>query len=768
MTRKFLKSKWWRRIAFFFPFQLLLVLLKKNQLIILFWVVLFGFVTQQAAAPYGIPFLFLNPEYFNQVSIWSHFIIGFACGGFIMAFNIASYVMNAFRFPFLATLANPFYKYCINNYIIPVAFLITYIINMYDFQINSQFATSLEAFSQIFGFLIGVASFVIITIVYFNRVNKDIFKMLGVENDEHKAHATEPVHKPSKVKRMFLRKNMQWKEIQLIRKESRDWQIETYMSHIFKIRLAREYSHYDKDMLIKVFKQNHANAALFEVFAFVSLLCLSFLRDIPLFEIPAGASLFLLFTMFLMLTSALHTWLRGWATTATIVLLVLLNFVYKFDLFSDGNRAYGLNYKTEKADFSYTTLKKFDQDKKMREEDIKHAIEMLNKWRLKNSKNSIANQKKPRLVIVNTSGGGLRSTLWTFSSLQYADSVLEGQLLPHIQLITGSSGGMVGAAYLRELYLRRQQKQLDNLYHPSFATNISNDVLNPMAFSIATTDLFLRLQSFKDGKYSYIKDRAYAFETKLNENTYGFMNKRLRDYREPEENAIIPMMVFSPTIINDSRKLIISSLPVSYLTQNDMQPNLSIQPLIENIEFTRFFKNQDADNLKFTSALRLSSTFPYIMPIVSLPSEPEMEVVDAGMRDNYGGETALHFLYTFRNWISSNTSGVVIIQIRDRYKEFPIEENPQKTMAATISQPIGSFYGNLFYMQDFGQNQLLQYASAWFEGKIDIIDFQLKNEKPDRISMSWHLTKKEKKKVLSSINLPENQDAIKKLKKLLE
>lgn len=767
MKSKFLRSKAWRRIAYFFPFQLLLVLIKKNQLMILFWAILFGFVTQSVAPRYGIPFLFLNPEYFNEVNVWSYLIMGFACGGFIMAFNISSYVMNAFRFPFLATLANPFFKYCINNYILPVSFLIVYVISIYNFQINNQFSSHMEVCMEIIAFLVGVTSFVIIAITYFNKVNKDIFRMFGVENSEQ-GNVPEVVHKPSKVQRVFLRKNMQWKDIQLTRKESRDWQIETYMSSIFSIRLARGFDHYDKEMLIKVFKQNHVNAAIFEVVAFVSLLCLGFLRDVPMFEIPAGASLFLLFTMFLMLTSALHTWLRGWSTSVSIALLLLLNFVYQFDIFSDGNRAYGINYGTEKAKFDYTTLKRFDTDKKMREEDVKGAIEMLNKWRLKNSKNSIEMQEKPRMVIVNTSGGGLRSTLWTFCSLQYADSVLDGQLLPHIQLITGSSGGMVGAAYLRELYLRYQQKQLDNYYHPSFATNISNDVLNPMAFSIATTDLFLRLQSFKDGKYSYIKDRAYAFESKLNENTYGFMNKRLRDYKDPEKNALIPMMVFSPTIINDSRKLMISSLPISYLTQNDMQGSISVTPLIENIEFSRFFQNQDAENLKFTSALRLSSTFPYIMPIVALPSEPEMEIVDAGMRDNYGGETTLRFLYTFRNWISSNTSGVVIIQIRDRHKEFPIEENPKKTMSQTISQPIGSFYGNLFYMQDFGQNQLLQYASSWFEGKIDIIDFQLKNELPDKISMSWHLTKKEKQKVLNSINLPENQDAIKKLRALLQ
>jgi hypothetical protein len=72
----------------------------------------------------------------------------------------------------------------------------------------------------------------------------------------------------------------------------------------------------------------------------------------------------------------------------------------------------------------------------------------------------------------------------------------------------------------------------------------------------------------------------------------------------------------------------------------------------EAIEFQRFFRDQDADNLKLTSALRMNATFPYITPIVSLPSQPPMRVMDAGLRDNYGYRISrFAFLHTFRDWI---------------------------------------------------------------------------------------------------------------------
>jgi hypothetical protein len=164
----------------------------------------------------------------------------------------------------------------------------------------------------------------------------------------------------------------------------------------------------------------------------------------------------------------------------------------------------------------------------------------------------------------------------------------------------------------------------------------------------------------------------------------------------------------------------------------------------------------------------MSATFPYISPVVSLPTEPRIEIMDAGLRDNYGLEATFAFIKTFNDWIAENTSGIVILQIRDKHKNIPIDENPSQTLAEALSRPLGSFYGNLFQVQDYNQHQQIQMADLWCKSKIDIIDFQLRNELNDRISLSWHLTNKEKKKVSASIFLPENQAAVKKLVELLK
>ncbi len=323
---------------------------------------------------------------------------------------------------------------------------------------------------------------------------------------------------------------------------------------------------------------------------------------------------------------------------------------------------------------------------------------------------------------------------------------------------------------MRELMLREQTDSAINIHSPEYYENICHDLLNPVAFSYMVNDLFFRIQKVREGKNSYTKDRGYAFEKQLNENTGQLMNKRLKDYAPFEKEAIIPMMFITPTIINDGRMIYISSQPVSYMTSKAPSKNVTNMTLPDGIEFRRFFEKQGADSLWFSSALRMNSTFPYISPVVTLPSEPAIEIMDAGFRDNYGMSVAIKYLYTFRNWISTNTSGVIIIQTRDSYKKTTMEGKSTRSLLKMIANPVGNIYSNMFNMQDFTHDQLIQYAGSWFDGPIDVIDLQLKSHDVDAssISMSWHLTSKEKFRIRESVKLPENQQSIKRLKELLQ
>jgi uncharacterized membrane protein len=755
-----------QRWVYFFPLQLVVLHLKRNHVLILFWLALGAFVTGAAGKTYGVQFLFLDPEYLGRVDFWSFLILGFALGGFIMAFHIASYTLNASKFPFLATLSRPFFKYSFNNSLIPAIFICLYVFTIVEFQLKYELVVLDSANEMVrkliwdvVGFLGGILLFMVPGYLYFIALSRDIFLVFGIKDQGEV--------RPSRSKRTTIRrlwrKNLQWRNISL-RDNGHYWKVVTYMPHPFAINLARNTDHYDPEMIRKVFQQNHLVAAAFEVVVVVSFLLVGAYREIPSLSIPAGAVILLAATAMLMAASALHTLLRGWTAAGMVAGAVLVHFLVAKDVLHYQNRAYGLNYDSKRAVYHLDTLSKLDQDFGIYEKDIAHHQSILNRWKQRNIR---YRWQKPKLVVVCVTGGGLRSAMWAHKAMQVADSLSGGMLLPQTHLITGASGGMLGMAHLRELFLRAQTDTTIDLNDPKYVLRTGADVLNPIGVSIAVNDWFIRFQRFRDGEYIYTKDRGYALERQLILNTDSVFDKRLGDYYQPEYDARIPLMVLAPSIINDGRSLFIASQPVSHLTFNHPSV-INGQSLQGGVEFRRFFEKQDADNLWFTSALRMNASFPYICPAVTLPSTPEIEVMDAGFRDTYGPSIALKHMFALRQWIRQNTSGVVLIQIRDMDKIIPVGPNPSRSLISYLLNPLGHIYSNMFSMQDYNNDDLTVYAQEWLGTEMDVIDLELMHGEGSNISMSWHLTAREKEMIKRSAYHPKNRDAMDRIAELVK
>lgn len=746
-----------RRVMYFFPVQLIFVHLKNNQFLVLIWFLLISFLSRGILEKYGVPYLFLTPEYLGEVSFISYFFIGFSFGGFIMAFNMSSYIINGHRFPFIATLSRPFYKYFLNNAFWWLSLVIAYLYFSISFLIEENYYSSWDIVIFMMGFVVGFALIITLNLAYFFNTNKDFTKIFGKKADDYFQEKDKPV-------KGLLHKKVQWDKFF---NPDREWTIETYLSSIKKISIARNTVHYDHSMLRKVFEQNHLNAALFEIAIFISIIMLSFGSDVSYFMIPAGASLTLMFTMMIMLTSAIHSWFRGWSPAVMLGLFLVFNYFSQFDFFNPPNKAYGMDYSGAPAEYSLKVLNRHSNPINFRN-DYLHTVGIMENWKRKVKKTLPSKSDKPKMIFITTTGGGMRSGLWSFYCTQFADSITDGKLLNQTQLISGSSGGLIGMSYIRELMLRQKNGEVEDLYSNYYSDNLSKDILNRLGFSWTVNDLIFKFRSFDDGDYTYKKDRGYAFEAQLNNNTDNVLDRRLYEYYQPEAKSEIPMLILSPTIVNDGRRLLISPQPISYLTFIAPQYNIKNNFLVEAAEFRRLFKEQDADNLRFTTALRMSSTFPYVMPIAHLPSDPVIEIMDAGIRDNYGTQTMLKYLYTFRNWIANNTSGVIIVQIRDTEKATPTKSNGSNTFLKAVSSPVGSIYGNLFAMQDYDHDQLMQYASEWFNNDIHVIDLVLHHEEETELSMSWHLTEREKKEVIKSIKAKDNQSSLEQLQRLLK
>lgn len=755
-------------IYYFFPVQLLILHFKKNQVLLIFWLILFLTITGRFGDNLGVPYLFLDPEYQNEVSFASMFIMGLAFGVFTTTFYITTYILDSHRFNFLGTIKNPFTRYSLNNSILPLAFTIVYINNLIHFQSEKGLEGSSEIFVQICGFLVGFSSMLLVIFTYFRKTNKDLFQTLAKNVDrklkEKKINVVQVIQKIDNAKKR------------------RNYRIHGYLSSLWGYKKVDDNVTYDRLALSKVFDQHHINAVTVEVLIFVAIMVIGLFRDYPVFQIPAAASGMLLFSFFIMFTGAFSYWLRGWAMSGIILVIIGYNYLVKNEWINSNYEAFGLNYKTEKVEYSLDKIHELNSDKNFIS-DVDSTTAILNRWRSK-----FPSDKPPKIVFICTSGGGQRAAVWTTKTLQHIDKEIGGDLMDRTMLITGASGGLIGASYYRELYYRHQLGELDSLYSNKHIDNISKDILNPMIFSLVVSDIFLRFQKHHVGEYSYYKGRGYAFERQLNLNTNFILDRKVVDYKQPESESKIPMIIMAPTIINDARKLYISPQNISYMNRPKPGLHRTLIKRDKGVEFNRLFIKQDAANLEFTSALRMSATFPYVTPNVVLPSEPKLEVMDAGLSDNFGVGDAVRFIQTFKTWINENTDGAVIIMIRDSDKDPFIKKNVKQSMVNKLINPVGSIYSNWDYMQDFHNDNALEYTYSALNGKLEVvpfeyipkpkgwkdfnlakIDYQKFEEEfnKERASLSWHLTNLEKESIKRTILEKNNINALNRLKELL-
>lgn len=750
------------KVFYSFPIQLLLNNFRRNHVLILCWIILFAMITGSFGKYLGIPYLFLDPEYLNKVNFTSFFMMGLLTAGFTMAFHITSYITDGHRFSFVGSLSNPFKKFTINNSIIPAIFLINYVYQIIAFQISNEYSSNTVLVRNLAGLFTGYIVMTLIFSIYFKFTNKDIFKYVVCRIDE-KIKQNVKVTRASALKKLDIARKKQVR-------------VDYYLNGSFRIKPVEENVFYDKATIIQVFDQNHFNLVVIELFIFFMVMLLGIFKDYPAFQIPAACSFMVFLTIFVMLSGAFSYWFGGWSATASLVIFLFVNHLVGEDFFSKKYEAFGLNYNTIPAEYSVATLQN-QLDRTVMEADRQVMLKQLSNWR-----NKFAPDAKPKMVFLCASGGGKRASLWTLNALQHADSLTHGKLMENSVLITGASGGLIGASYFRELKLREKLGEKTNPYASAHRQKISSDNLNPLIFSLLANDLFVGFTKFTYAGKAYERDRAFTFEDQLNQITEGLMDKPIRAYADVEGMGITPMVILAPTVINDGRKIYIASKPVSFMNSEEMNFPDYHQLKVSGIDFLRFFKEQDSEDLRFLSALRMSATFPYITPNTTLPTEPPIQIMDAGISDNFGMSDAIRFLYAFHHWVDENTSGVIFISIRDSPKLGTITAKGGQTIIDDITQPISSVYNNFENFQDIGSDMLIGQAHSWLNVPIDRIDLQYQSENylpmlqnmdsirqnSTRASLSWRLTTREKDGITNGINSERNSKELKKLLKLLE
>lgn len=481
------------------------------------------------------------------------------------------------------------------------------------------------------------------------------------------------------------------------------------------------------------------------------------------FQLPAAASITVFFAILIAVAGAFSYFLESWSFIFLFLLFLGLNFLYQKNILDPRNKAYGLNYAIKNVpSYNRDALHAAANADGIRKDSLAY-ISILNRWKARQK------SSKPIFMIACVSGGGNRATAFTMNVLRQLDDSNNNRITPSIFLITGASGGMIGAAWHRELYLRKVQGLIDDVNYKRFADDVTGDLLNPLFSSLIARDLLAPPQTFMYKNYKYRKDRGYSFEQKLDENTHGFLNKSLADYRAAEDNALVPRLFFNSVITRDGRKLVISTRPSRFFMKTLSAETGDSTGDPDAIDFSSYFSGEGSQNLSVLTALRMNATFPYVLPNVWLPTEPVIDVMDAGFRDNTGIETSLKFLYFFREWVKENCSSVVMIQITD--KRPGGWDNPYEStnIFDIVTKPALLTQNNLFRFQEYSHFTQLEWFHSIYGPSFKRILFAYHPANKDAAaSLSFHLTQREKRDLKASLNNRENQMSFQKIRDLLK
>jgi energy-coupling factor transporter transmembrane protein EcfT len=729
-------------IFYSFPIQLFILHFRKYQVLLIFWYILVSTVNSGFMKSFGADALFFSPEYLDKVNAFGAAIVGIALGVFVMSWNVTTFILHSKRCKFLAATSKPFLKYCINNSLLPLFFLIFYFVKLYRFDDYKELMGTGEIIIIMAGILSGFFLLIFFSFAYFFGAERTIQnRRINVTNNYRAFY--NPVTLPNK--------------------NGFGMKVSYYFNTRLQLRKARNAGHYSQTFLDTIFKRHHFAAMVSIVLAFAFLITVGFLLDNIFFQLPAAASILVFFAVMIAVIGALTYFLQSWSLPVVVLFFILLNTLYQNQIIDPRNKAYGIKYSNinERPSYNKESLQQLCSPEKILA-DKANMITILDKWKKKQEK------EKPVMVFINVSGGGLRSATFVMNMLQKTDSITHGKLFKSTFMISGASGGMLSAAYYRELYKQKLKDNTFDLYNKKYTDNIAQDMLNPIFSSMIARDIFAPAQKFTVGDFKYVKDRGYSFEQRLNDNTGGVLNKQLKDYVQDEKDANIPLMVFNSVVSRDGRKMIACTQPVSFMMKPaDKAGDTTASP--DAVDLAAMFSKQNPLDLRLLTALRMNATFPYVLPNVWLPSEPVIDVMDAGIRDNYGQETTLRFIENFKDWIQQNTSGVVILQIRDRLTDNWQHPFISNSITDIIVKPATMLQSNWYKLQDFFQTDQFSYFDKGNNPLVERISFMYVPKQEEKsAALNFHLTAREKRDIIESFYNPFNQASLQKITKALQ
>ena len=243
-------------------------------------------------------------------------------------------------------------------------------------------------------------------------------------------------------------------------------------------------------------------------------------------------------------------------------------------------------------------------------------------------------ESRPKLILVAVSGGGIRSAVWTGVVLEGLEKEMPGTpgraaFRNHIRLFTGASGGMVGAT----LYVGDFDRAWPDRGNPAADADDAKLGLGPVSGTLAEQSLLPTIQTAVVRDFSrnllvppwrtVAYDRGRALEDKwmLNARARGYgppgttakelaalrdsgrrlspFNRTFAELYKLEAQGLRPSLIYSPMLVEDSRRLLVSNLDLGSLA-------VAVGPVARKPEES----NYRLDGLYSRSGLEFFKLFP--------------------------------------------------------------------------------------------------------------------------------------------------------------
>jgi Patatin-like phospholipase len=311
----------------------------------------------------------------------------------------------------------------------------------------------------------------------------------------------------------------------------------------------------------------------------------------------------------------------------------------------------------------------------------------------------------PRVVIVSAEGGGIHAAAWTARVLGSLSKRLDKDyhFVDSIRLLSGASGGSVGMMFFQTLYDAPSRPVNPDCVDDVIFESRNGMGLDDIAHAIVYHDI--RRPLFPYVWYSKV-DRGNSLERAWSDmldqigkikgqphtecQVASARSKQTIDGLGPAAHAgARPLLIFNATLADSGWPMAVANFQ---LNEDDG---------------IRVFHERHQKDLMLTTAVRLSASFPYVVPsprpiICAHPGaclvrdaqpKQDLAVIDGGLYDNYGISAAYQALSQATAGFTHYPAPVLWLQIRagPSDDEDPTHDKPNP-LASGAAGPLYSLY----------------------------------------------------------------------------